>query len=164
MPTNPYNPHGTQWSDNRLVQGRVSQEDFFWLKSKFPHSHKLIDQLVSTLFKKVIDELRKIDRETPFGPSFYLTESIIGSVQLLSDVSLLAGQRILEDALSRLTFVERRSVGEDSSGGPTPTQHDAGGVDGIRAEMQRPTEQRAVKKGRTKTGKRSAKGPKKKEE
>ena len=148
MLTNPYNPSGVQWSDNHFVQARVSQEDFFFLKSKFPYYPGLVDKVISTVYKKVIDELRRIDRETPFDTALYIDD---------------ASYRILDDVIASLQIVERRSTGDYSIGGTSTPQHDAGGTDSVRPEVQRAEVVSTDTEGRAKTRKRSAKGTKKKE-
>ena len=148
MLQNPYNPSGVHWADNHLVQGRVSQEDFFFLKRKFPYYPGLVDKVISTLFKKVLDELRKIDSEVPFDTALYIDD---------------ASYKVLDDVIERLQVVERCSVGEDSVGGPITPQDDTGGTDSVHSEVQRAEVVSAVEKGRAKTRKRSRKSTKKKE-
>lgn len=149
MITNPYNPLGIQWQDNHLINARVGQEDFFFLKQKFPYYPGLIDKLVSNLFKKTIDELRRRDQEQRIETALYIDDP---------------SYRILDDIIGSLSFgVERRSVGEYSVGGPTPTQHVTRTVDSIRSEMQCVEVVSSNEEGRPKTRKRSAKNTKKKE-
>lgn len=145
MLQNPYNPLGIQWQENHLVQGRVSQDDFFFLKQKFPYYPGLIDKIISTLFKKVIDELRKRDQEQRVETALYIDDP---------------SYRILDEIV---TGVERRSTGSDSARGGSTTQHVSGGTDSIHPEVQRPESQHTNEKSRAKTGKRSAKSTKKKE-
>jgi hypothetical protein len=149
MLNNPYNPLGIQWSENHLIQGRISQEDFFFLKRKYPYYPGLVDKIVSNLFKKVIDELRKRDSETYIETALYIDDD---------------SYRILDDVIASLQVLERRAIGEHSAGGDSATQYVAGGTDGVHPEVQRPAQQRTDTKGRTKTRKRSSKGAKKKEE
>jgi hypothetical protein len=149
MLQNPYNPLGIQWQDNHLIQGRVSQDDFFFLKQKYPYYPGLVDKIVSNLFKAVIDELRKRDNETHIDTALYIDDP---------------SYRILDEVIDGLTYMARRSVGEHSVGGPTVAQHDAGGVDGFYSEVQRSAVVSPDPKSRIKTRKRSSKGTKKKEE
>jgi hypothetical protein len=148
MLQNPYNPLGIQWQDNHLVQGRVSQEDFFFLKQKFPYYPGLIDKVITNIFKATIDELRKRDQEQRIETAVYIDDP---------------SYRILDDVIASLTFVERRTVGEHSIGGDSATQHESGGTNSVHPEVQRPEVERTDKEGRAKTGKRSSKGTKKKE-
>jgi hypothetical protein len=148
MLTNPYNPSGVQWESNHTVQARVSQEDFYFLKRKFPYYPGLVDKVISTIYKKVLDELRRIDLETPFDTALYIDDE---------------SYNVLDDVITRLQVMERRTIGDDSVGGAVAAQHDAGGIDSIHPEVQRPEIERPVKEGRTKTRKRRPKGSKKKE-
>lgn len=129
-----------------MVVARVSQDDFFYLKQKFPYYPGLIDKLISNLFKATIDELRRRDQEQHIPTALYIDDP---------------SYRVLDEVVASLTRVERRTVGEHSVGGPVAAQHDTGAVDRIRAEMQCLAEQRPDEKGRTKTRKRSAKSTKK---
>jgi hypothetical protein len=149
MLTNPYNPSGSRWLDNHKISGRISQDDFYWFKGKFPFGCTgIVDKVVANLFKKLIDELRKIDRTEPFDPAWSVDH---------------ASYRILEDVFERLTVMERRAFGEYSVGGPVVTQHESGGVNGVRSEVQPPEVVGPVKEGKPKTRKRSRKGAKEKE-
>jgi hypothetical protein len=149
MLTNPYNPLGIQWQDNHMVVGRVGQEDFFFLKRKFPYYPGLTDKLISNLYKAFIDELRRRDRETHIETALYIDDPSF---------------RIIDDIVSKLSFVERSTVGEHSVGGDAAAQHDSGGTHGVHPEVQRAAQQRPDEKGSVKTGKRRSKNPKKKEE
>jgi hypothetical protein len=148
MLQNPYNPLGIQWQNNHLIQGRVSQEDFFFLKQKYPYYPGLVDKIVTNLFKKVIDELRKRDSETRIETALYIDDP---------------SYRILDDIISGLEVMERRTTGEHSVGGDITSQHDSRGVDGVHPTMQRTTVERTDKESSPKTRKRSVKGSKKKE-
>ncbi len=148
MLTNPYNPYRVQQSENHSLHARVSQDDFYFLKQKFPYYPGLIDKIVSNLFKKLIDELRKRDREIHIETALYIDDPTY---------------RILDDVIAGFQIVERRTVGEHSVGGPTPPQHDAGGSNSVHPEMQRPAEQQSDTKGRAKTRKRRPASSKEKE-
>ncbi len=148
MLSNPYNPLGIQWQDNHLIQGRVSQEDFFFLKQKYPYYPGLVDKIVSNLFKKVIDELRTRDSQTHIDTALYIDDP---------------SYRILDEIVAGFTCVERRPAGEHSVGGPTPSQHESGGLDGVHPEVQRPAEQQPDTKGRAPSRKRRSKSTKEKE-
>lgn len=149
MPTNPYNPTGTHWSENHLIQGRVSQEDFFWFKHRFPYGCTgITDKVVATLLYKLINALRQVDRENPFDPAWSADHE---------------SYRILDDVLERITFMERRPTREYSIGGPVAAQHDSGRTDSVRAEVQPPPFIGPVEESKSKTRKRSRKGTKEKE-
>lgn len=45
------------------VAGRVSQEDYHYFKSLFPLQIGLTDRMIATLFKTVVDELRRVSPE-----------------------------------------------------------------------------------------------------
>lgn len=149
MLQNPYNPLGIQWQENHVIHGRVSQEDFFFLKQKFPYYPGLVDKIVSNLFKKVIDELRERDRQTHIDTALYIDDP---------------SYRILDAIVTGLSIMERRPTGNDSAGGDSATQYVTGGVDGIHTEVQRPTVERTDKESRSKTRKRRRQSTKKKEE
>lgn len=146
MLTNPYNPLRIQQSENHSLHARVSQEDFYFLKQKFPYYPGLIDKLISNLFKKVIDELRERNSQTHIDTALYIDDP---------------SYRILDEIVAGFTFVERRPVGEHSVGGPTSPQHESGGFDRVHPEMQRPTEQQPDEESSPSSGERSAEGTKK---
>ncbi len=153
MLTNPYNPYRVQQSENHSLHARVGQEDFYFLKQKFPYYPGLIDKVVSNLFKKVIDELRRRDSETHINTALYIDDP---------------SYRILDDVIAGFTCMERRTVGEHSldgqeDGGRAAPQHESGSVDRVHPEMQRSPEQQPDTKGRTKTRVRRSKGTKEKE-
>jgi hypothetical protein len=132
----------------QYIQARVGLEDYDFFIQKFAYGLTgKRDIVLAILFKKLIDELRRIDRESPLEPAFYRDH---------------ANYVVLEDALARLTFVERRAVGVDSVGGAAPTQYDTGGTDRVRAAVQPAPIVKSVKKGRAATRKRSSKGSKEK--
>lgn len=131
-----------------MVNARVGQEDFYFLKQKFPYYPGLVDKVISNLFKKVIDELRRRDSETHIETALYIDDP---------------SYRILDDVIASLQVVERRTTGEHSIGGDSSTQHVTGGTNSIHSTVQRSSEQRTDAEGRTPTRKRSAKGTKKKE-
>lgn len=107
-----------------------------------------MDKIMATLFKKLIDELRRIDSETPIETAWCVDHD---------------SYQILDDVIAKFQFVERRSTGEDSVGGAVVTQHVTGGTNDVHPEVQRPEVVSTDKEGRTKTRKRSRKGSKKKE-
>lgn len=148
MQKNPYNPLGIQWEDCHVIQCRVSQEDFFFLKHRYPYPNGVFDRLLSNLYKKVIDELRKRDQEQRIETALYIDDT---------------SWQILDDVVASLQIVERRAIGEYSSGGTSATQFQSGGTDSLHPEVQRPAVERTDKEGRSKTRKRSAKGTTKKE-
>lgn len=75
MISNPYKKDGKTKSELKPVVGDVSPLDYAFFKSKFPCGCTgITDKLVSTLYKKFIDELRLIDSATPITPSFYVTD------------------------------------------------------------------------------------------
>lgn len=108
---NPYNPNGDdRWNDNHKVVARVSQDDYFFLKKRFPMLTGLTDKVVSTIYKKLIDELRRIDSVTPIEPAWAIT-----------DPSYLVLRGVLE----------RCSFGVSDSGGDAGAQHAERRTDGI---------------------------------
>jgi hypothetical protein len=149
MLSNPYNPSGAQWSENHLVQGRVSQEDFAFLKGKFPFNNGLIDKIVAISFKKIIDELRKIDSTLRLDTALYVDD---------------ASYAVLDDIISRLQVVERSAIGSVSGDERrNPTQHVTGGVSSVHSTVQLDASVSTDKKGISSSRKRRSKGTKKKE-
>lgn len=132
-----------------MVCGRVGQEDFFFLKQKYPFYPGLLDKLVSTLYKAVIDELRRRDSETRIETALFIDDP---------------SHRILDDVVARFTSLARSSVGDNSAGGYVAAQPLTGSTDSLHPEVQRAPQQHPNKKGRAPTRKRSTKGAKKKEE
>lgn len=149
MQTNPYNPLGIQWEDCHVIQCRVSQEDFFFLKHRFPYPNGVFDRVLSNLYKKLIDELRRRDQTKRIETALFIDD---------------ASWRVLDDVVASFQVMERGTIGEHSSGGDSATQFVSRGTDSIHPEVQRPAEQRTNEEGRPKTRKRSPKGTKKSKE
>lgn len=145
---NPYNPTGERWEDNHTVQCRVSQEDFFFIKQRFPFYNGLFDKILASLYKLLLDELRKIDSETPIETALYVGDP---------------SYQTLAATLTRIQIVERRSIGEPSSGGSPSPRNDERGTRSVRATVQPNAEQRTDEKGDTPPRKRNRKNTKKKE-
>lgn len=144
------NPYGRSTTiGKKYIQCRIGLDDFVFFHKCFSYGKWGITDIVfSILFKRLIDELRRIDSENELEAGWYIDHP---------------NYAILSDILDRFQVVERRPVGVDSAGGATPAQHDAGRIDGFRAEVQPIKKQRTVKKGSDKTRKRHRKGTTKEE-
>lgn len=69
---NPYSDDGKTWDSCIKVSGRVSPADYAFLKRTFPLLNGLQDKLVSSLYKILCDELRRINSTTPIEPGWSL--------------------------------------------------------------------------------------------
>ena len=137
MPLQNAYPNPTPGQEHQKICGRVDPQDFRFLKRLVPYTFGISDIVVSQLFKKFIDELRKLDRDTPFGPTLHV-----------GDGNYLAVERILDQC----NFFGGHSGQESRPDGER-------GADGIRETMrasaeQRPDETRSVK-GRNGKGKKT---------
>lgn len=91
MLTNPYNPGGHS-EDLLKIAGRVSPEDFFYFKKLFPIGTGMQDKIISNLFKKLIDELRRrnLDPTTDaawsvYHPNYLLLTRLLDGVTFPDD-------------------------------------------------------------------------------
>ncbi len=65
------NPYTTDQKDH-YVTARVAAEDYFFLKRLFPMTNGISDKVISILYKKFIDELRKFHADTPLEQAWYV--------------------------------------------------------------------------------------------
>lgn len=80
--SNPY-PKPPPGSTRHEVTGFVSHDDYFFLKHRLPMVVGLTDKIISTLYKRFIDELRSIESTTPIEPGWFVesdTHKLISSV------------------------------------------------------------------------------------
>ena len=83
MLVNPYNPDGYK-DDLQKIAGRVSPEDYSYLRKLFPCGTGMQDKIVSILFKKLIDELRRLELDpatdaawSVFHPNYLLLHRLL---------------------------------------------------------------------------------------
>ena len=115
------------------IQARVDPHDYFFLRTKFAYGCPgITDKIVATLFKRLIDELKRIDSITPLEPAVFTTD---------------VGYVVLDQVFECLAFVERRAVGGTDSGGDPTTQHVDGGTVGVRETVRGASKQRTKSKG-----------------
>jgi hypothetical protein len=137
MLSNPYPDE-----NKHFVTARVGSEDYFFLKRLFPMTTGLTDKIISTLYKKFVDELRKLCIEQPLEQAWYVE----------SPTHVVVGQLIAE--------FQRCPTGRSS--GQESARDVAGGTDGIHQTVQRPKVERTDAKGSTKGRGRSKKETNKK--
>src|SRR5204862_1715119 len=104
MLTNPYPDE-----NKHFVTARVGAEDYFYLKRLLPMTVGMTDKILSTLYKKFVDELRKLE---PLEQAWYVespTHAVVD--RLLNEFQRCPAGRV---------------VGQESP------RDDARGVDGIR--------------------------------
>lgn len=124
---------------SHFITSRVSSEDYNFVKNIFPMTVGLTDKLVSTLYKKFVDELRTLNSNTPGGleRAWFVECSTHAVVDLL------------------LAEFQRQPTGQ-SVGHASP--RDVGGGTGeLRETVQRPPEQRTDEEGRVTKRRRSKK-------
>lgn len=129
-------PYKHLGENRQTLPCRVDPVDAAYLRSKFPYGLTgLYDVVLSTLFNKFINELRK--RE-PFDPACFVNDP---------------GYSILADVLDSV-FVGRRTVGGRDSTEEVGSRNERRGASGIRETVQRSTKQRTnttgIRKGRPK--------------
>lgn len=73
MLKNPY-PPPLPGSENHKLYTRVAPEDYFWLRRRLPYTIALTDKILAILYKKFIDELRRIDASEPFEPAICIDD------------------------------------------------------------------------------------------
>lgn len=91
MIDNPYKRTGSVARDMKKVSADVAPQDYAFFKRKFPNGCTgITDKLISTLYKKLIDELRRIDDDPtiPFdicyysdSPGYVLLDNVLGGIQ-----------------------------------------------------------------------------------
>jgi hypothetical protein len=118
MLKNPYNPTGAAWQTNHIMSCRVSQEDFYYFRRKFPFGQPgIIDKVLSTLYKALIDELKRIDSVERIEPTIYNEDR---------------GFVILEQLLERCSF------GSDTGRKDIGPRDVVGGAIGVREAVRSP--------------------------
>jgi hypothetical protein len=139
---NPYHTDKITWKELQEVKGYVSPNDVAFLKTKFPWLVGGTDKLISNLYKKLIDELRRIDSITPIEPAWTIDHP---------------SHDILAGVIERCSF--GKPVGQAS---PRDEQR---GVGGVREEVRSDeklgpdTEGRTPKRGRkSRSGKKEENG------
>lgn len=141
MISNPYKREGTTAAHLKKVSADVDPIDYAFFKRKFPNGCTgITDKLISTLYKKFIDELRRLDSDpsVPFDICFY---------------SDSPGYTLLDSVLEGVQFGQhaRRESGPDVSGGAS----------GIHQEVRVDAEQCAVAQGSDQVGRSVARRDKK---
>ena len=132
MLTNPYPDE-----NKHFVTARVGAEDYFYLKRLLPMTVGMTDKIISTLYKKFVDELRKLDSEQPLEQGWYIgSPTRVVIEQLLTEFQRCSTGRV---------------VGQESP------RDDAGRIDGIRQDDERAQEQRTDEKSAVKNRGRSKK-------
>lgn len=91
MVDNPYKRSGSIARDMKKVCADVDPHDYAFFKKKFPTGCTgITDKLISTLYKKIIDELRRLDSDpsVTFELSFYsnsdgyvLLDAVLAGIQ-----------------------------------------------------------------------------------
>ena len=140
MIDNPYKREGKTKSELKPVVGDVSPLDYAFFKSKFPCGCTgITDKLVSTLYKKFIDELRRIDAQSPITPSFYVTDP---------------GFALLDDLIARFGVHVGSESGRDVERGASGVREEVRSDAVVSAvEESRPTGRKRAKKSSEKEGK-----------
>lgn len=110
---------------HHLLQTRIPETDYRFLKRLLPYVDGLNHIILSNLVKKFIDELRKLDSVSKLEPTLYPGDPT---------------HILIERVLDGITF---RPVGSESGA------DDERGTGGVREEMRGPTKQRTESKGGT---------------
>ena len=139
MITNPY-PHAAPGDQNHKVTARVSVHDYQFIKKLFPMTVGLSDKVISNLYKKLIDELRRIHSESPLEAAWELNHST---------------HTVLATLLGNCSF--RAS----SPGGTPGSPNDTRGVGGLHQPVQRAPRERTNSKGSSSKRGSNARGSKK---
>lgn len=98
--SNPYydKSKNVSYSDLHKLTSAVSEEDFHFLKRRFP-AENLSDRVISNLFKLLINELRIVDATNPIESAWYI-DSASWDV-LRSVIQRLETGRPVRDASAR---------------------------------------------------------------
>lgn len=104
MINNPYKRSGALARDMKKVSADVDPQDYAFFKRKFPSGCTgITDKLISTLYKKIIDELRRLDSDpnVPFDLSFYshsdgyvLLDAVICGIQFGQHAGRTGGSNV----------------------------------------------------------------------
>src|SRR5215831_14716092 len=105
------NPYGDL--AEHKVSCRVDPQDYAYFQSHFPMLVGKTDKILSTLYKKFIDELRRRNPE----PAYF--------------IGLDNGFEVLDEIVASFGIVERCTTGSVDSGGNAGAQHDQRGTDGV---------------------------------
>ena len=125
MLTNPY-PTALPGDQNHKVTARVSAHDYQFLKKLFPMTVGLSDKVISSLYKKLIDELRRIHAESPLEAAWELNHPT---------------HAVLTTLLGNCSF------GASSLGGTSSASDDTGGTGSLHQPVQRAPRERTNTKG-----------------
>ncbi len=129
------------WDQRHKISARVDPKDFYLLKRLIPYTEGVIDIITATLFKKFIDELRKLE---PIDPALYVDDdTYIRVEQVLAEFQ----RRTTPVGDGQDTSVE--SGGDRGTTGDASARDDTGATGGLRETLLGDAQQRPDTKGGT---------------